>query len=941
MILLGILQRFQSIGTQGIDIQVSLRSIELKDWCKTTGASILVGLEAHPVALPFSAGLGKTQILFEKYENGVYTSIATLSLLPATGLWATDNVSLLVNLPRNASGRSTVGFEIASDDPDTFYTMLSQLQEDQRAGAKKVTPMKVRMTIEAAVYLTELGATGLFVKIQQSEPMTLPLKMDTAAPNTSCTTCGAAEIREAQAATANTSPSPSPFDTDGFDPLALKLLDLKEISNKLMDVNIGVGSNHIEVTGDSAFQAQWEFSVGLNEQPVLATSLGTDSVNNLLTLGLTVDGATHEPTMHSLMKWLTAATREEELDGRLPVRVKRASSDTTASTCFMENVLESVDFKLNAAVPSFSFLSGTTFNDLACKLATPRDVCTYTAAGDKPTTLKDGKCERPAKLPDRCRADYVASPAPASSSGGGGGGTGFANINLAIIPTGIEWMQSTRTDAFKWRFTWKTVNVNAFADFVKGWEKVTAPLAFEERNTKTSIQFSVGVPDTGGLYLDLEICFTGPCHETGPTSATDPILLNKLLNGLLLNNEYSMQYSDQGLVLGRILSVFAVTHTVPPSDDRIRARIMDWLLATSPSGTSSDDTLYSTFKETTVTTEKASALHTHAITLPGIILGALPNMDFGAPTIEGKPSGDAEWVSPFVKIAMSGSVDTKIELKTTVDLTHPTESVLAKAQESQFWGKMFQCQTHPVVVEMKNKGTQLRFTWNVPGGILDSRGGNEALLSAPRIVSESFTGSTNENSNMCSAQHSLTLNVSNPTPYSMELFTEDTAYACATLQKKVNIEKTYVLGCAHGRDDQTITMKAFEYGKDHSLKIQTTAGASPSTYDMGPANLDATTIAASTGDGCADVRKDFNSHLVTGETELSWSTVSNDFTAGSAPVSTGIKLGGNYLIPLTDVKMTVPPPADVSFNRFYRRYLYRMRESTRYMYNTYNAVLDW
>jgi hypothetical protein len=103
-------------------------------------------------------------------------------------------------------------------------------------------------------------------------------------------------------------------------------------------------------------------------------------------------------------------------------------------------------------------------------------------------------------------------------------------------------LQSTRTDKATLRITWTSANVNAFASIVEGFDKITAPLAFEERISGTSIEISAGVPaeNSGGLYVDFSMCFAGPCHGQGPTGPTDPSLIRKFLNGDAFDLELSM-----------------------------------------------------------------------------------------------------------------------------------------------------------------------------------------------------------------------------------------------------------------------------------------------------------------------------------------------------------------------------------------------------------------
>jgi len=906
---------FQSFKTQ---IQLSLDSIELQDVCKATGARIFFGLVANPISLPFGAGLGKTELKLEVLSDNGYLPLVSMAVLPATGEWASDNENLLIKIPKESTDASVVGLEIVSQDETALYKLLSQLQEDvgnNGGGTKSVEPMKVRLSVSTALYLTDLGSTALYVNLQQAEPMTFPLPLSKKPPNSTCTSCSnSLKLEEKEKENGTKFDFTTKFSAD------LGLVDIREVSADLIDVLFGVASTNsdtkdIVVSGDSNFGAQWEVFVGLDEQPVFQTLLGAKE--DMVTAGLRIDTASHENGLESIFRWMSNATMEEELNSRLPIRIKRSAASgrdvSNPGKCFMETVLESVDFRTTISLPTFSSLNNVLLSDVACKLSEPRDVCSYTEKSELPNNLADGKCMQPKEVLERCNPAAAASPAPAASSAGG-----MPTVNLAVIPYKIDWLQSTRTDKATLRITWTSANVNAFASIVEGFDKITAPLAFEERISGTSIEISAGVPAeaSGGLYVDFSMCFAGPCHGQGPTGPTDPSLIRNFLNGDAFDLELSMQHSSKGLILARILSVLSLSQSWPTSSDRVRARVLDWLVKTSPpSETPSTNpfSIVSTFVQKIVTPLQAKAVHTHTVNIPGIILGALPLMDFGTPAGEARPCCDASWVTPMINLDMVGSIDSSLELKTTVTLKHPMNGQPSVEQENLFWSRIMKCESHPVKVVMKNRGLDLEFKWNVPGGILDSRGSRAApLLSSPRVQTSSFQGTQSVSSDMCSASHSLLLKLSNPTPYTMEMFSQADSYACATL-KKITEQKTYELGCARGGGANQATsmlIPAFTYDQEGELSLVTTAGAQPSNADLGPVQpLTSDQVSASTGDGCAELRTKFDaSESNKINSKLSWSSSSTGFVPGIAPVHTGIKFGGEYFVPLTDQDMTVPPP---------------------------------
>ena len=426
--------------------------------------------------------------------------------------------------------------------------------------------------------------------------------------------------------------------------LSIGEIDLIEISNKALHFGIGLNLNGLlNVSGNSQFEALLEAHVGIDENKLGIFKIGFNDIGEP-SLGLHLNSKDHETNLISFLTLLSETTLKETTTNVLPILIKKPTSvgsTTNDKKCYFKNVFESLTLGTTIPLPSLKQYHGQTFNEIRIKLNNNTvDVCEFSSDRDK-TDNDDKVCTLP--RPRRRRSGTSTSPSPSESRTSGSGG--LPNINFAVIPNKITWLESTRPDVatIELKYTidqteslipGSTIKSSSTSKYML--EAVTAPFVIEEKNSQSTITVVVKGSDIdGSMSIELSFCMGGPACSlkqnapAPPTESVVPKLLSSTLNGDEMNINIGTSSDSSVLMLNRILSIIDLSWYVPKKVDGLRARYFDPLIAVSPPGTSESAINYAKWLNSANTQASTSATHKRDLNIPSAISNIIPTIDMG------------------------------------------------------------------------------------------------------------------------------------------------------------------------------------------------------------------------------------------------------------------------------------------------------------------------
>jgi hypothetical protein len=664
------------------------------------------------------------------------------------------------------------------EDQDKILQILRQITRETRASDLSsnppVVPTSVRIEFETMLSFPSVPGLAITAEAEIS-PIDFPL--DVKKPKTACEKC-----RGARARTKRVAP---PLIRGPSTKVSLQNVDVNSISAKAFDVGVQFLIDNVVLSGPD-FEWGLDVLVGTNDLKLAQVHTGINSGRVVAKTKITT--VENEGPLKELIKTFEHATLAEEADYLLPITIKGCSSSAanTNRKCFLQRMLEAINIRTAITFSGLQQYQNRTLSQLFAQ--SPQPACF------------SGKSCTPPK-PN-------VSPNRRNTSGS-------AELDIGsivnCIPNKISWPSSLRPNNATLRFTFAQSTLDKCLQFpLKGVENITAPLVMKEKHSNTQLMLSVHTAASGQsssftTHVDLTFLF----NMTAVATSADIGLYTYLANGTAFDAVFSLGDDNGNMILARLLSFVHFYQHFHSQTDGVLASVLAPVLDTSLGVLNAP---YFTVGGSIAT------VYSRSFEVPSVINDIIPDFDLGTMkmALQDYVGNDLFTVSllgdiqkPFMKTIIHGKVILEIH------------NQALSSNGRKVWADVLLSQRSAATFVFRHRGTDIRFRWKIPGGLLGSTA-TSSVFSSPRVNATIFSLASSPHG--CSMQCKGHIDVRNMLPFLTKYFDSYSPFdasqnniLCFSLKDRQTL-KGYEIGCKN----MSMFSIAFAEARTLSIAMNTT-----------------------------------------------------------------------------------------------------------------------